>query len=196
MPLQQMLPTWVAINNANFASPSGMVDPITGFPYYSGGLSLGDYFDLTEAEANAASYTATGTLHSGRYRLVRIDPAAAPSLVIMGRIGSMAHSPDVNTITNSNQGLGMPVAAGQLPPRTVVFLNTITPGNYGFVQELGIATLLSSAVIALGAAVGADPVAGTIHAPAAGDAVIGQALNAVVGGQNTLVLLNLPVVQG
>jgi hypothetical protein len=31
--------------------------------------------------------------------------------------------------------------------RPVVFLNSITPGNYGFVQELGIATVLDAATV-------------------------------------------------
>ena len=31
------------------------------------------------------------------------------------------------------------------PVRPVVFLNAITPGNYGFIQELGVATVLVGA---------------------------------------------------
>ena len=48
MPLQQALPTWLAINNCNFTSQSGQTDPVTGQPYNAGGLNAGDYFDLTQ----------------------------------------------------------------------------------------------------------------------------------------------------
>lgn len=66
-----------------YSSPSGMTDIRTGLPYYAGGLVLGDYFDLTEAEANALS---GGQLHAGRYRFVQVDSGATAANIKQGTI--------------------------------------------------------------------------------------------------------------
>ena len=51
-----------------------------------------------------------------------------------------------NIVTSYDQ-----IAAGTgIQIRPVVFLNSITPGNYGFIQELGTATVLSSGAITAG----------------------------------------------
>ena len=84
MPLQQILPTWVAWNNANFTSPTALTDLRTGQPFAAGGLNVGDYFDATEAEANSASYGVNGLLHSGRYRFVLVSSAATAANVKTG----------------------------------------------------------------------------------------------------------------
>ena len=50
-----------------------------------------------------------------------------------------------NIVTSADLALTPAVAnAGIGPVHPVVFLNTITPGNYGFVQESGVATVLSA----------------------------------------------------
>ena len=54
-----------------------------------------------------------------------------------------------NIVTSADQALGnagTPAAtqAGVGPVHPVVFLNAITPGNYGFVQESGVATVIAS----------------------------------------------------
>jgi hypothetical protein len=193
MPLQQILPTWLAINNCNFTSPSGMVDPITGQPYYGGGLNLGDYFDLTEQEANNASFTTNGTLHSGRYRLVQVDTAATAANVVNGRIGYMSpnFTTNVNVVTDASHG--------DVGVHMVVFLNTITPGNYGFVQEGGLAMTLAGASIsnvapAIGQYLNAVTATGLVDSPVSasqtqGQATVGQAL--VVPAATTRLLTSL-----
>jgi hypothetical protein len=51
-----------------------------------------------------------------------------------------------NLVTSFDQ-----VAAGTaIPVRPVVYLNSITPGNYGFIQELGTATVLGNGTIGPG----------------------------------------------
>ena len=47
--------------------------------------------------------------------------------------------PQLNLITSYDKGI-----VGAHP---VIFLNAITPGNYGFVQELGVATILCGATL-------------------------------------------------
>jgi hypothetical protein len=155
MPLQQILPTWLALNACNDTSASGMTDLRTSLPVNAGGLNLGDYFDVTMKEALSLSYTANGTLYAGRYRRVQVDSGATAANVKQGTIGLMP-SPaaigidiggklplSMNVVTSYDQGLATSL-------RPVVFLNTITPGNFGFVQELGVATVLAKASIANG----------------------------------------------
>lgn len=142
MPYQPILPTFsLTLNACNDTSPSGMTDLRTGQPLMAGGLNLGDYFDLTEQEANQLSYTATGTLHSGRYRRVQVDSGATASNVKTGTIGLMVAGgqPQINLVTSYDKGI-----VGAHP---VIFLNAIAPGNYGFVQELGIAMILCGATL-------------------------------------------------
>lgn len=226
MPLQQILPTWLAWNNANFQTPSGITDLRTGQDFPAGGLNLGDYFDATEKEANACSALNVGLLHSGRYRLVQVDSGATAANVKTGTIGYAAQGKYVQGANVANPGTGgtpgtynIPATPGSgggsgaviqvvvgasgtvvnvsvlqggnnyyVPPtfpltgiagltgavlnvqlnttpnivtsvdvtinlpnsfgplavgnRPVIFLNSITPGNYGFIQELGVATVL------------------------------------------------------
>ena len=230
MPKIQALPTWLAWNNANFTSPTGITDMATGQPIGAGGLNLGDYFDATNQEAASASYTNNGLLFSGRYRLVQVDSGATAANVKTGTVGYLRAGLNVVSAVTLTPGSGqtagaytiaanaggggtgaiiqvvvgaagtvttpptviqggnnyssiptftMPASAGgtgatfaaQLNTtpnivtsqdaasvvlvRPVVFLNSITPGNYGFIQELGTATLLSSGTIAAGAFVNA-----------------------------------------
>lgn len=226
MPLQQILPTWLAWNNANFPTQSGLEDLRTQQDFPAGGLNLGDYFDATEKEANACSFLPVGLLHWGRYRLVQVDSGATAANVQTGTVGcarqgtfvqgcvvanpgsggtpgtyNLAIPPGngggsgaviqvvvgsagaivfagvlqggfnyilppavpltsipgltsaivaaqlnftANVVTSLDVGYARAVAAGSgngPPPRPVIFLNPIAPGNFGFVQELGLATV-------------------------------------------------------
>jgi len=221
MPQQQILPTWLAINNCNFPTQSGVQDLRTGQDFPAGGLNAGDYFDTTEKEANGASNLAIGLLHSGRYRLVQVDSGATAANVKTGTIGYVRAGGSVASVVITTAGSGgtngsytiaatvgsgggsgaviqvvvsggvitsatvvqgginyisVPsfsmtvtgtsgVVAAQLNSfpnivtsydqavvtntvvRPVVFLNSITPGNYGFIQELGVATVLANAAL-------------------------------------------------
>src|SRR5271165_3666296 len=130
-----------------YTSPSGMTDTRTGAPYNMGGLLVGGYFDLTEAEAQAYGRS---QLHEGRYRYVQIDSGATASNIVQGSIGLMKSlAGGVNLITSYDKGL----AAGLRP---VVFINAPTAaqvlaGAYVFVQEQGDASLLAAGSIAIGA---------------------------------------------
>lgn len=154
MPLQSVLPAWVVLNASNDPSASGMADVRTGFPYNSGGLNLGDYFDLTNAEAYRNCRPATATLYSGRYRRVQVDSGATAANVKTGTIGVMPSlaaasidvgrsggllAPSMNVVTSFDQGIGQPAT---LPVRPVIFLNVVTPGNFCWVQEAGVASVL------------------------------------------------------
>lgn len=175
-----------------YTSMSGMTDLRTGLPYLAGGLIKGDYFDLTEAEAQAQG----SSLHSGRYRFVQIDPAAVAANIAQGRIGAMKSLVQgVNFITDFSQNIG--AAAGL--PRGVVFINTPTPaqilaGCYLFVQEMGDASVLPSGAIAVGGGI----IVGTGGQVATGTTInlyVGAATQAGVAGTLMRCILDLPVVQ-
>lgn len=135
MPQKRALPTWLALNACDDSSEGGITDLRTGVAQYAG-LNLGDYFDLTENEAKAASYSTNGILHAGRYRRIQVDSSATAAYVKAGCIGGMlaGGQPNLNLVTDYNNAIS--------GAHMVVFLNSITPGNYGFVQELGIANIL------------------------------------------------------
>lgn len=204
MPFQPILPTWLALNAANDTSASGITDLRTGQVVNAGGLNLGDYFDLTEAEANALSYTTNGTLHAGRYRRVLVDSGATAANVKTGTIGLMASlaamqgdlggtlPASLNIVTSYDQAQG-----GAVGLRPVVFLNTVTPGNYCFVQELGVANVLFktglTGTATIGGVVGVTT-GGVADAPSSATSVlnssIGQAIDSPLSAKISRILLN------
>jgi len=212
MPFQPIVPTWLALNAADDTSPSYFTDLRTGQPVLAGGLNLGDYFDLTNDEANQLSYSNNGVLYAGRYRRIKVDSGATAANVKTGTIGLMdsiatsplniygTRNPHANVVTSYDKGQG---SATTLRP--VIFLNAITPGNYGFIQELGFATVLGKATsftgsAAIGAVIGSTT-SGLADVPTSTTAVtstsIGLAIDLPIAGQKFRVLLQyLPVVQG
>lgn len=153
MPLQrnEFLPQdLVAVYN----SPSGLIDTRTGYPYQMGGLIVGGYFDLTEAEAQAYGRQ---QLHEGRYRFVQIDSAASASNLAVGSIALMKSlALGVNVITSYDKGL-----AGAIRPVVILAVITaaqVTAGAYVFVQEAGYATALGKT----GGVTNATPAAGDV----------------------------------
>jgi hypothetical protein len=276
MPFQPILPTWLAINNANFTSPTALTDPRTGLPFAAGGLNLGDYFDLTEQEANSASYTTNGTLHSGRYRFVLVDSGANSTNVKTGTVGYLRPGFSVSNVVITAAGTGATTGVYNIAATTgtgggtgamiqvvvgstgtitsatvlqggnyyvsvptfsltitgtsggtvaaelstspnvitdfsnkvtavrpVVFLNSITPGNYGFIQELGVATVLGQSSSFTDTTIGdwIDAVSGgVVNSRAASGSptgvTIGQAIDLpVVSNLFKIYMNNVPVVQ-
>lgn len=199
MPYQPILPTWLALNGANDTSPTYLTDLRTGLPVFAGGLNLGDYFDLTETEAQGLDYTTLPqvALHAGRYRRVQVDSGATASNVKTGTIGLMVSGlqPNLNVVTSYDKGI-----VGAHP---VVFLNAITPGNYGYVQELGIASVLCGATLQKAAPATGDVLVSTtlgvaqdLTAQTIDIANLGIALSPPSPNTLCLVALNLAVHQG
>ena len=117
---------------------------------------------------------------------------------VVAQLGS-----SVNVVTSYDQALATVDGSGTVRP--VVFLNSITPGNYGFVQELGIATVLGSANAGGGAAgdyVNVDTATanGLVTRTAATGspigATIGRAIDVPQASNPFKALLTGPVVQG
>lgn len=139
MPLKRLDYIRGYLNGANDLSASGQVEPITSLPL-STGLALGDYFDVTRAEA--AQFSAPNgafTLLEGRYMRVQLDPNA----VIAGNgqlkpgqlLWWLPANANAYLVTNI-EPTGAAFLAG-------VFLNTasngalpVTPGNFFFMQAI------------------------------------------------------------
>lgn len=172
------LPAWTVLNTANDATASGISDPITGAPYQGGALNLGDYFDIGNQQAYQNCKPSVGVLYAGRYRRIQVDSSATAANVKTGTIGLMPNlaaiktdgswvppgtvpslAPSANVVTSYDKGLAATL-------RPVVFLNSITPGNFGWVQELGFATVLAK-----------NPL--TNATPAVGDIIVSAATGVV-----------------
>ncbi len=65
----------------------------------------------------------------------------------VGTVVAQLAGPSMNLVTSADIAIGTASAtnAGIGPIHPVVFLNAITPGNFGFIQELGTATVLAGA---------------------------------------------------
>jgi hypothetical protein len=214
MPLQQIIPTWLAINAANDTSASGFTDLRTGLPVNAGGLNIGDYFDVTNKEAAIASFTTNGLLYAGRYRRVLVDSGATAANIKTGTIGIMPSlaaiiadgdplgKPTENIVTSYDQGIGSASAI-----RPVVFLNVVTPGNYCFVQELGIATVLGKSgltnatpavqdvIVSATSGLVDDPTQSTSLTYALQKLILGVAIDLPISNGKFRIQLSTPVVQ-
>lgn len=206
MPKQQALPAWVVLNVANDVSPSGMADVYTGQPYMAGGLNVGDYFDLAAKEAFRNCKPSVGVLYYGRYRRILVDPSSTPANIKTGSIGFMSPPADA-AVAFGKIGGANPITANIISDyahaldahlRPVVFLNAITPGNYGWVQELGVASVLGDAGItagAIGATVSASATTG-LAVITGGAAPLGVAIDVPTAGVVFRILMQgVPVVQ-
>lgn len=208
MPLQQILPTWTALNGGTFTSPSGMTDVRTGLPFAAGGLNVGDYFDITQEEAKQLSFTATGTLLAGRYRFVQIDSGATAANVATGTIGLLRNTTGGSYTTATNYVTTTDQANTYLSdslPRKVVFLCPITAGQtpatgvFAFIQELGLANVLVNTNT--GGAIGGplnvatNGVTANSAATASTQATVGIAMATPVAGSLCLTQLTAPAFQ-
>lgn len=271
MPFQPIIPIWQGLNNANSPSATGLLDTVTGQQYNTGGLQAGDYFDLTEKEANSLSTTTVGLCHSGRYRYVQLDSGATVANVKTGTVGYLRAGTFVQNVVITNAGTGATAGAYTIAAtlgsgggagatiqvvvgsggtitsavvvnggagyvsiptfsltatgttggtvaaqlnttpnevtsadvattnltlvRPVVFLNTPTPGNYTFIQELGVATLLAGGAITANNFVSAGSTGTVTGGTTYLVNTVGQAIDAGSTGNLFKAYLDGPVVQ-
>ena len=122
------------LNSSNDTVANGMVTPILGTQEPGNGLNLGDWVDLTDSEASNLSST-TQTLYRGRYQRIIVDSAATAANVKLGTVAYMLSTTQPYRVTDYSHALSVNLPSG-------VFLNSITPGNYGWIQVLGKMTVL------------------------------------------------------
>jgi hypothetical protein len=153
----------------NSASPTLAAEVVTGLQIATGARpGAGEAFYLSESWANQLSLTAINgatvlTCHAGWYMIAKVDTAATTALVAQGLVGgrvTLSNTYTVSDCAHANTALG----AGQFP---VIFLNSVTPGNYTIVQISGDASLLGSGAITTGAALAYSITTGQVIASAA-----------------------------
>lgn len=144
--LPNLLAQYVSqINNVNSPSPSLLAIEPSGIPM-PGGMALGKAFYLSESQAQNAS---GNVCHEGYYMPVKVDSGATAGGVAVGLVGQRLNAgdgTDASTWTYTDADHGIPLSP-------VVFLCTVTPGNYTIVQVSGVATTKASAAVAANALV-------------------------------------------
>ena len=145
---------------------------------------------LIQVVVGSAGTVTSVTVLQGGYGYVSVPTF---TLVTGGTVGTVAAqlSTTPNLVTSSD------IAAITLTlVRPVVFLNSITPGNYGFIQELGTATVLASGTITANNFTSVTTATGTVTGGTTFTVLtIGQAIDAGTSGNTLKVLLDGPVVQ-
>jgi hypothetical protein len=179
------------LNGVNSPSPTLAAEVVTGLPIYTGAFP-GNAFYLSEQQANQLS---NNTCHAGWYMVVQVSASAVGANVAFGLVGHQFNLAGSNTapgallVTDASTGIGIGI-------NPVVFLGTVTPGNYTIVQVAGDVTLQATAV-AIAAAVSVSyGVNGKIFAtPGAFSATVGQAVagltEAAVSGAGGPVRVNV-----
>lgn len=94
---------------AVYTSRTGLTDIRTGLAELGGGFNVGDYVDLTEAEAQSWSQQYAGqgtTLHEGRYRVVQLCAQATTGNTGFGKVVGVAPGTTVQAVTILTAGSG------------------------------------------------------------------------------------------
>lgn len=147
------------INNVNVA----LLGQLNSMLQASGvNIGMGGQDDLgkriTIMEQDAADWTlaANGTLFGGIYQAVQVDSAATAANVGVGKAafiketatgGAAGSGAQGYVVTDESHADATSLMAG-------IFLNSITPGNFGFIQVHGKVNLLFRAVLSQAGAVG------------------------------------------
>lgn len=149
------VPTSLIGNNS--ASPTLAAEVVTGLPIATGAFP-GNVFFLSEQQASQLSQTVVNsatpafTCHAGWYMVAQVSASATAGNIKAGAIGACVNVP----LTYAAEQTFVPPqsvvtdcatanTAGLLANYPVVFLNTVTPGNYTIVQLAGDASILLAA---------------------------------------------------
>lgn len=138
----------IALNNVNVPT-LGQVNAMFAAQglqiNYGSQDDLGKRIAVAERDALSYSLTTVGTLYGGLYQLVQVSSAATAANVAVGlaaftldgaaNVGAQGY---VTTDESHADAVGL--IAG-------VYLNSITPGNYGFIQVHGKATVQYRAAV-------------------------------------------------
>lgn len=180
----------LAVNNVNVAS-LGQLNSLlqaAGVTVPYGFLDdLGKRIILSDAEAAAFSLTTTGTLFGGAYQLVQVDTGATGANIGVGKAAYLLDTATGGAANSGSQGYVVTDSANALATNlgVGVFLNTITPGNFGFIQMSGKATVLYTAapasLVAGCAVVFKGVTAGTFDTILDATAITGALMSAWVG---------------
>ena len=139
---------------ANSPTQTLAAEAVTGLAI-STGARYGTSFFLTEQQAVSLSSLGTNnplpnnfisltalTYHAGWYRIVKVDSAATAANVGLGLVGAQLSLGSTTLLENQVTDYSHVLNIGIAP---CLFLNAITPGNYGIAQDAGDANVLIAA---------------------------------------------------
>jgi hypothetical protein len=156
------------LNNLNSPVPGAFQEPITGLMIPGSGLVVGDTMSITYFEAaQLAAQPGTPSpfpLYEGDYQFVHLHQLANALAAQRGyiaffralappmQLGQFGTNPIAGNweVTDAGNALSVNLVSG-------VFINAITPGNFGFIQTAGRASVVMNGAVAIGAEVYVAP---------------------------------------
>jgi hypothetical protein len=124
---------------------------------------LGKRIIFSDAEIGTYTYAPNGTLFGGMYQVVQVDAAATAANVAVGKIAFLKQaSYGGYVVTDGAHATDIGLIAG-------VFLNSITPGNYGVICIGGKVNVKFAGALTNGAPAVGDNIAATGAAGLADD---------------------------
>lgn len=157
-------PVWQGgfINQINDPVPGGVITTVPNQSVSQGNQTLpGDHVVWDDATAQGISKTSVGTCYGGYYQYVTLDSAASTLYLGQALYWKMtSNTQGVYCVTN--------VQTGNTPAFAGVLINpTWTPGNWGWIQNLGRATVLvdaASGAVSIGSSMSLSAATGTSNA--------------------------------
>jgi len=125
------------LNTCNVTNPTGAQDAYG--TVYPTGLNAGKQIEISDAQAkNLTNPLTANVLFGGAYQFVQVDSGATASEIAAGRIAFLKLDPGGTTGLQPEKGFTNMVVTGQTTNDANnlwagVFINTITPGNWGFI---------------------------------------------------------------
>lgn len=127
------------LNAVNDAAPGGIVNSVSGIQQSRNPGQLGSIYYLSQAEATSRYGALAAPLYSGLYQYVQVVATSSAPARGLAACWSVLPTSYTNSLQNyivtaTNTAENQSFFAG-------VFLNAITPGNYGWIQIAGTATV-------------------------------------------------------
>ena len=93
---------------AVYPANTGLIDPITGSPERGGNFYVGNYADLSQADANVwnSQYSPVEPLYAGRYRIVKLNTTCPANVTGFGLPVAWAQGSSVQQVALSAAGTG------------------------------------------------------------------------------------------
>lgn len=127
------------LNQVNDAASGGIVNSVSGIQAARNPGQVGSIYYLSQAEASARYGSLAAVLYSGLYQYVQVVATSSAPARGLAACWSILPTSYTNSLQNyivtaTNTAENQSFFAG-------VFLNAITPGNFGWIQIAGTATV-------------------------------------------------------
>ncbi len=127
------------LNAVNDAASGGIVNSVSGIQQARNPGQLGGFYYLSQAEASSRYGALAAPLYSGLYQYVQVVATSSAPARGLAACYSVLPTSYTNSLQNyivtaTNTAENQSFFAG-------IFLNAITPGNFGWIQVAGVATV-------------------------------------------------------